>query len=230
MELTILMPCLNEEKTVGACVTAAAAWLKEAGLQGEVLVADNGSMDGSTAVAREAGARVIPVAERGYGAALRAGIQEARGRYVILGDADGSYDFSRLDGFMAHLREGNAVVMGNRFRGGIAPGAMPPLHRYLGNPTLSRIGQCLFPSPCGDLQCGLRGIHRESVLGLGLECVGMEFCTEMIVKAIARGLKVCEIPTTLARDGRDRPSHLRSWPDGWRMLRLLVRYRFLGRI
>jgi glycosyltransferase involved in cell wall biosynthesis len=222
VELTILMPCLNEAATVGTCVAKARGFLERAGIRGEVLVADNGSEDGSQALAEAGGARVVQVPERGYGAALRAGISAARGRYVIMGDADDSYDFSRLDAFVAKLRAGHPLVMGNRFQGDIRPGAMPRLHRYLGNPVLSFIGRLLFRTRVGDFHCGLRGFHREAVRSLDLRTPGMEFASELVVKAALAGWPIAEVPTTLHPDGRDRPPHLRSWRDGWRHLRFLL--------
>ena len=222
MELTILMPCLNEARTLPACISKARAFLARAAIVGEVLIADNGSTDGSQALARELGARVVDVPERGYGAALQAGIQAARGRFVIMGDSDDSYDFGRLDAFVAALRGGQQLVMGNRFAGGIAPGAMPPLHRWLGNPVLSFVGRLFFKSPVRDFHCGLRGFSRDAILGLALRSPGMEFASEMIVKATLGGLRVGEVPTTLQPDGRGRPPHLRSWRDGWRHLRFLL--------
>lgn len=222
IELTILMPCLDEVKTVGTCVAKALGFLQRAGIAGEVVVADNGSADDSRNVARAAGARVIDVQQRGYGSALRAGIEAARGRYVIMADADDSYDFSRLDGFVSELRRGAHLVMGNRFAGGIAHGAMPALHRYLGNPVLSFIGRLLFDSGVADFHCGLRGFQREAMLRLDLRSTGMEFASEMVVKSTLARLRIVEVPTTLARDGRDRAPHLRSWRDGWRHLRFLL--------
>lgn len=222
LELTILMPCLDEAETVARCVRKARGFLERAAVSGEVLVADNGSGDGSQALAEAAGARVISVSERGYGAALRAGIEAARGRYVIMGDADDSYDFSRLEAFVEKLRQGYPLVMGNRFEGGIRPGAMPPLHRYLGNPVLSFVGRLFFRAPVGDFHCGLRGFERDSVLRLDLRTSGMEFASELIVKAALAGWRIAEVPTTLDRDGRARPPHLRSWRDGWRHLRFLL--------
>jgi hypothetical protein len=222
LELTILMPCLNEAETLGTCVRKALGYLERSGVAGEVLVADNGSTDGSQEIARALGARVVPVAERGYGAALIAGIAAARGRFVIMGDSDDSYDFTALDPFVAKLREGCQLVMGNRFRGGIAPGAMPPLHRYLGNPVLSTIGRIFFRSPVRDFHCGLRGFERQAMLDLDLRAPGMEFASEMVVKATVNGLRIAEVPTTLSPDGRSRPPHLRSWRDGWRHLRFLL--------
>ena len=222
MELTILMPCLNEARTVTACVREARDYLERSGLSGEVLVADNGSTDGSQQLAREAGARVVDVPTRGYGAALLAGIDSARGRWVIMGDSDCSYDFSRLDGFVDKLRASADLVMGNRFRGGIEPGAMPVLHRYLGNPVLSFVGRLFFRTRIGDFHCGLRGFSREAIAGLGLVSPGMEFASEMVAKAALAGLRIEEVPTTLRPDGRDRPPHLRTWRDGWRHLKFLL--------
>jgi glycosyltransferase involved in cell wall biosynthesis len=222
LELTVLVPCLNEALTVAGCVAAALGFLETAGVAGEVLVADNGSTDGSQALARQAGARVIDVPRRGYGAALGAGITAARGRFVVIGDADGSYDFTNLLAFVERLRGGAQLVMGNRFQGGIAPGAMPWLHRYLGNPVLSFIGRLFFRVPIGDFHCGLRGFSREAMLGLGLVSPGMEFASEMVAKAALAGLPIEEVPTTLRPDGRDRPPHLRTWRDGWRHLRFLL--------
>jgi glycosyltransferase involved in cell wall biosynthesis len=221
-ELTILMPCLNEARTIVRCVGRAREFLERARIDGEVLVADNGSSDGSAMLARKAGARVIGVNERGYGAALRAGIEAAQGRYVIMGDADESYDFGRLEPFVEKLREGYLLVMGNRFKGGIRPGAMPALHRYLGNPILSFVGRLFFSAPVGDFHCGLRGFDRESVARLGLTTTGMEFASELVVKAALARWRIAEVPTTLYPDGRDRAPHLRSWRDGWRHLRFLL--------
>jgi hypothetical protein len=222
VELTVLMPCLNEARTVGECVKAAIGFLARAGIEGEVLVADNGSSDGSVDLARAAGARVIHVPIRGYGAALGAGIEAAQGRYVVMGDADLSYDFSRLDAFIDALRAGAALVMGNRFRGGIAPGAMPLLHRYLGNPVLSFLGRLFFRTHIGDFHCGLRGFDRDAIRQLRLVSTGMEFASEMVAKAALAKLPLREVPTTLQPDGRGRPPHLRTWRDGWRHLRFLL--------
>ena len=221
-DLTILMPCLNEAETLASCVAKARSFLIRTGIRGEVLIADNGSTDGSQQIAEEAGARVVAIAEKGYGSALLGGIRAARGRYVIMGDSDDSYDFSRLEGFVEKLHAGYQLVMGNRFLGGIAPGAMPPLHRYLGNPVLSTIGRVFFRSPCGDFHCGLRGFERTAVLALDLQAPGMEFASEMVVKATIRKLRIAEVPTTLSPDGRSRPPHLKSWRDGWRHLRFLL--------
>jgi glycosyltransferase involved in cell wall biosynthesis len=222
IEFTVLMPCLNEAETVAVCVRKAKDFLDRLGAIGEVVVADNGSTDGSQRLATEAGARVVEIRDRGYGSALIGGIAASRGRYVIMGDADGSYDFNWLDEFVAQLRAGQQLVIGNRFVGGIAPGAMPPLHRFLGNPVLSFIGRLLFRSDIGDFHCGLRGFERAAVLRLGLVSQGMEFASEMIVKASLADLRIAEVPTTLSPDGRSRSPHLRSWRDGWRHLRFLL--------
>jgi glycosyltransferase involved in cell wall biosynthesis len=223
-ELTILMPCLNEAETIETCIRKAQGYLSRSGISGEVVIADNGSTDGSQAMAEALGARVVDVPVKGYGAALGAGIAAARGRYIIMGDSDDSYDFSRLDAFVEHLRGGADLVMGNRFKGGIAPSAMPPLHRYLGNPVLSTIGRVFFRAPVGDFHCGLRGFSRQAILGLRLNTPGMEFASEMVIKATLMGLKVTEVPTTLSPDGRSRPPHLRSWRDGWLHLKLLLTF------
>ena len=224
LELTILMPCLNEAETVAPCVKKARHWLEEAGVAGEVVVADNGSTDGSQQLAADAGARVVRVETRGYGAALAAGIAGAAGRYVIMGDADDSYDFLNLSPFLEKLREGFQLVMGNRFSGGIAKGAMRPLHYYLGNPVLSFLGRLFFNSPIGDFHCGLRGFDRAALLKLDLHTTGMEFASEMVVKATLAQLRIAEVPTTLSPDGRSGRPHLRSWRDGWRHLRFLLLY------
>jgi len=222
LELTILMPCLDEEETIGLCIAKAQQTLKANAIRGEVLVADNGSTDRSREIAEQLGARVVRVERKGYGAALLGGIAAARGRFVIMGDADDSYDFANLMPFVEELRAGRDLVMGNRFRGGIAPGAMPPLHRYLGNPVLTAFGRLFFKSPSGDFHCGLRGFRREAIERLDLRTTGMEFASEMVVKATLLGLSITEVPTTLSRDGRSRAPHLRSWRDGWRHLRFLL--------
>ncbi|TCO64484.1 glycosyltransferase family 2 protein [Actinocrispum wychmicini] len=223
-ELTIVMPCLNEAETLATCIRKAQGYLERSGVDGEVLIADNGSTDGSQEIARGLGARVVDVAAKGYGNALMGGIRAARGTYVIMGDADDSYDFSSLEPFVAKLREGYDLVMGNRFKGGIEPGAMPPLHKYLGNPVLSFIGKLFFKAPVTDFHCGLRGFRREAILRIGLHTSGMEFASEIVVKSCLSGLRIAEVPTTLKKDGRSRPPHLRSWRDGWRHLRFLLIY------
>jgi len=222
LELTVVMPCLDEAETLATCIEKATRCLSDHGIDGEVLIADNGSTDGSQDIARRCGARVVDVERKGYGSALLGGIAAARGRYVIMADADDSYDFSALMPFVEKLREGYELVMGNRFRGGIAPGAMPPLHRYLGNPVLTAIGRLLFRSPCGDFHCGLRGFEKKAIDSLRLQTTGMEFASEMVVKSTLLGLRIAEVPTTLSPDGRSRPPHLRSWRDGWRHLRFLL--------
>lgn len=222
IELTVLMPCLNEEKTLGICIQKALSCMERLGVKGEVVVADNGSKDRSCEIAESMGARVIRVEEKGYGAALIGGIKEANGRYVIMGDSDDSYDFSALDGFINLLRQGEELVMGNRFKGGIEQGAMPYLHKYIGNPILSFIGRVFCNIKIGDFHCGLRGFDRKKILSLGVSCTGMEFASEMIVKAANKRLKIAEIPVVLSKDGRDRAPHLRSFRDGWRHLRFLL--------
>lgn len=224
VETTILMPCLNEAETLATCIKKAQQALEELKVNGEVVIADNGSTDGSPQIAASLGARVVHVAEKGYGSALLGGIQAARGKYIIMGDADDSYDFTNLGPFLEKLRDGYDLVMGNRFKGGIAPRAMPPLHRYLGNPVLTGIGRIFFRSPCGDFHCGLRGFNRAAIQRLDLRTRGMEFASETVVKASLHGLRITEVPTTLSVDGRNRPPHLRSWRDGWRHLRFLLLY------
>ncbi|MGA3294912.1 MAG: glycosyltransferase family 2 protein [Candidatus Acidiferrales bacterium] len=218
------MPCLNEKLTLGTCIKKALSTMERLGIRGEVIIADNGSTDGSQEIAASLGARVVPVRTKGYGSALRGGIGAARGRFVIMGDADDSYDFTALEVFVKKLREGYDLVMGNRFQGGIAPGAMPFLHRYLGNPGLSWLGRVFFGCPVWDFQCGLRGFNKASIDKLDLHTTGMEFSTEMVVKATLHKLRIAEVPTTLSPDGRDRPPHLRTWRDGWRYLRFLLLY------
>ena len=223
-ELTILMPCLNEAETLETCIVKAQGFLERYGVDGEVLIADNGSTDGSQDIARRLGARVVDVPVKGYGAALGTGIAAAKGKYVIMGDSDDSYDFSRLDPFLDELRAGADLVMGNRFLGGIERNAMPPLHRYLGNPVLSTIGRVLYRTPVGDFHCGLRGFNRDAILGLHLNTPGMEFASEMVIRATLFDLDIREVPTTLKPDGRSRPPHLRSWRDGWLHLKLLLTF------
>jgi glycosyltransferase involved in cell wall biosynthesis len=218
------MPCLNEAATVGDCVRQAREALARYGIDGEVVVADNGSTDGSRELAAAAGARVVPVPLRGYGSALLTGIASARGEYVVMGDADGSYDFMAIDPFLAKLRDGYDLVMGNRFKGGVAAHAMPFLHRWLGNPVLSFLGRLFFSSEVGDFHSGLRGFRRSPILALDLRTTGMEFASEMVVKASVQGLRIAEVPVTLGPDKRGRPPHLRTWRDGWRHLRFLLLY------
>ena len=218
------MPCLNEAETLAVCIEKAQRSLALDGIVGEIVIADNGSVDGSQQIATNLGARVVQVQEKGYGSALMGGIAAARGKYVIMGDADDSYDFSDLSPFVQQLRAGSDLVVGNRFRGGIKPGAMPPLHRYLGNPVLTTIGRLFFQSPCGDFHCGLRGFRKAAISKLDLRTTGMEFASEMVVKASLNNLRIAEVPTTLSPDGRSRPPHLRTWRDGWRHLRFLLLY------
>jgi glycosyltransferase involved in cell wall biosynthesis len=230
IELTVVMPCLNEAETLAICVDKALAALAENHIAGEVVVADNGSTDGSQNIAIEHGARVVPVPLRGYGAALNAGIQAARGKYILMADADDSYEFAHIPRFLAELRDrpdgsaGSDLVMGNRFRGGIGPKAMPPLHRYLGNPVLSFLGRTLFHAPIGDFHCGIRAFSKDAYERLQLRTTGMEFASEMVVKSSLLGQKMTEVPTTLKKDGRSRPPHLKTWRDGWRHLRFLLMY------
>jgi glycosyltransferase involved in cell wall biosynthesis len=222
LTVTILMPCLNEAETLAFCVRQAVTALRDNNVAGEVVVADNGSTDGSQKIAADEGARVVNVPTRGYGAALIAGIEAARGKYVLMADADASYHFEHLPRFLPKLDEGYDLVMGNRFSGSIEPGAMPPLHRYLGNPVLSSIGRIFFRIPVRDFHCGLRAFRRDPILALNLRTTGMEFASEMVVKSSLAGLRMTEVPTTLSPDGRSRPPHLRSWRDGWRHLRFLL--------
>ena len=224
VELTILMPCLNEAETLATCIRKAQSFLSHSGVQGEVLIADNGSNDGSQAIAQAEGARVVPIPQRGYGAALIGGIAAANGRFVIMGDADDSYDFSSLDGILSKLRDGNDLVMGNRFKGGIAKGAMPFLHKYLGNPVLSFLGHLFYRIPIGDFHCGIRGFSKQAMQKLRLSTPGMEFASEMVVKSGLHKLRIAEVPVTLSPDGRSRPPHLRTWRDGWRHLKFLLLY------
>ena len=227
MDITILMPCLNEAETIEACVREALEALNASGLDGEVLVADNGSTDGSQSLAESAGARVVHIPAKGYGNALSGGIREAHGKWILMGDADGSYDFSQLPRFLDKLRQGADLVMGCRLPSGggrILPGAMPWKHRWIGNPVLSAIGKLFFRAPVHDFHCGLRAFRKEAVQKLGLCTTGMEFASEMVVKASLFGLKIAEVPITLRPDGRSRPPHLRSWRDGWRHLRFMLLY------
>lgn len=218
------MPCLNEAETLKTCISKAKDFLQKSDVNGEIIIADNGSTDGSQEIAQKTGVRLVHVSERGYGSALNGGIEAALGEFIIMGDADDSYNFSDLSGFVEALEEGYDLVMGNRFKGGIRSGAMPFLHRYLGNPILSWLARLFFKSNIGDFHCGLRGFRKDAILALNLQTTGMEFASEMIVKATLRGLKIKEVPTILYPDGRTRPPHLRTWSDGWRHLRFLLLY------
>jgi len=224
IELSVVMPCLNEAETIGICIQKAMHWMQSNGVIGEVVIGDNGSTDGSQELATNLGARVVAVPRKGYGSALMGAIEAAKGKYVIMGDSDDSYDFSNLGLFVQELRAGKDLVMGNRFKGGIAPGAMPFLHKYLGNPVLSFIGRLFFNCPVRDFHCGLRGFRQDIVSLLDLKTTGMEFASEMVVKATLFKLNIVEVPTTLKKDGRSRPPHLRTWRDGWRHLRFLLIY------
>ncbi len=222
IELSIVMPCLNEAETLAVCIQKAQRFLDLAGVDGEIVIGDNGSTDGSQEIARKLGARVIPIPIRGYGAALYGAISASFGRYCIMGDSDDSYDFEHLDGFLEKLREGYDLVMGNRFRGGIAPGAMPWKNRYIGNPVLSMIGRVLSGVHVGDFHCGLRGFSMRAFERMDQHTTGMEFASEMVIKARLMGLRITEVPTTLSPDGRSRPPHLRPFRDGWRHLRFML--------
>lgn len=224
VELSIIMPCLNEAQTLATCIQKAQRFLQCSGVNGEIVVGDNGSTDGSQEIARSLGARVVDVPIRGYGAALCGAATAARGRYCIMGDSDDSYDFASLGGFVQKLREGSDLVMGNRFKGGISKGAMPWKHRYIGTPALSAIGRSFFHASVGDFNCGLRGFSKAAFERMDLRTTGMEFASEMVVKASLLRMQISEVPTTLSPDGRDRPPHLRSWRDGWRHLRFLLMY------
>jgi len=221
-ELTILMPCLNESETLEICIRKAQEFLAANGVRGEIVVSDNGSSDGSQEIAERCGARVVDVPERGYGAALIYGSSAARGRFIIMGDSDDSYDFSDLMPFVEKLRAGFELVMGNRLKGGIKPGAMPWKNRWIGTPALSAIGRIFFQSPVGDFNCGLRGFSADAFRKMKLRTTGMEFASEMIVKATLLKLRIAEVPTTLSPDGRNRAPHLRPWRDGWRHLRFML--------
>jgi glycosyltransferase involved in cell wall biosynthesis len=228
--VSVVMPCLNEERTVSRCVQAALFGIANLGIPGEVVVSDNGSTDNSVSIAAAAGARVVHCRQRGYGYAVRYGVQHTLGRWIIMGDADESYDFNCLLPFVERLKSGADVVIGNRFRGGISPGAMPWKNRYIGNPILTRILNALFHTSVGDSQCGLRAFSREAFELMGLETGGMDLASEMLVKASFCQLSVTEVPVTLDRDGRGRPPHLAPWFDGLRILSLLVRSRFAPRL
>jgi glycosyltransferase involved in cell wall biosynthesis len=224
IELTIVMPCLNEAETLKICIDKAMKYLNDNNISGEVVIGDNGSTDGSQDIARSCGARIVDIPRKGYGSALMGAIQAAKGKYVIMGDSDDSYDFSNLNAYLEKLRDGYDLVMGNRFKGGIAKGAMPFLHYYLGNPVLSFIGKLFFGGGVNDFHCGLRGFRQDIITVLNLQTTGMEFASEMVVKAQINKLKIIEVPTTLSVDGRSRPPHLRTWRDGWRHLRFLLLY------
>jgi len=221
-ELSVVMPCLDEAETLGGCIEKVQNVFRDHRIDGEIIVADNGSTDGSSAIARRMGARLISIKEKGYGNALRHGIELSRGRYVITGDADASHDLSQIPLFLAKLREGYDLVIGNRFKGTIQAGAMPPLHRYLGTPVLTQLGKLLFRSPCGDQQCGFRGFSRAAFSRMNLRSTGMEFASEVVMKASCLRLRITEVPTTQFPAGRRRPPHLRTWRDGWRHLRLML--------
>ena len=224
IELSIVLPCLNEERTVGVCVSKAVNFLKQYGVSGEVILADNGSTDGSVEIASKAGAVITHVEQKGYGMALRGGFESARGKYIIMADSDDSYDLENLMPFVEKLREGYDLVMGNRFKGGIKKGAMPWHHRYIGNPVLSFLGKLFFKTPANDFHCGLRGFTKDAIEKMNLQTTGMELASEIVIKSSIMGMKTCEVPTTLSPDGRDRPPHLRSFRDGWRHLRFLLIY------
>lgn len=222
--VSAVMPCLNEERTLAACIRKAQQSFRELGITGEVVVADNGSTDRSVEIAEALGARIIHESRKGYGAALMAGIEGARGRIIVMADSDESYDWLAIGDFVTKIQEGYDLVMGNRFKGGIAPGAMPPLHRYLGNPVLSTLTRLLYRIPIGDFHCGMRAFTKTAYTRMKLRTPGMEFATEMVVYAAQAGLRICEIPAKLFPDKRDRPPHLRSFRDGWRHLRFVVTY------
>lgn len=224
LELSVVMPCLDEAETLEVCIAKAQRALSELNIAGEIIVADNGSTDGSLAIASRMGARVVSVEAKGYGSALMGGITAARGDFIIMGDADDSYDFGDLSPFVEKLRAGYDLVMGNRFKGSIAPGAMPALHRYLGNPVLTAIGRLFFHSTAGDFHCGLRGFRKAAVMKMDLRTTGMEFASEMVVKGTLHKMRITEVPVTLSPDGRSRRPHLRRWRDGWRHLRFLLLY------
>lgn len=224
MELSIVMPCLNEAETVGDCVRKAKSFLEKNNINGEVVVADNGSDDGSKEIALKEGARIVDVPEKGYGAALIGGISEAKGKFVIMGDSDDSHDLENLDPFIEKLREGYEMIIGNRFKGGIQPGAMSFMKKYVGNPLLSGIGRVFFNSKIKDFHCGLRGFTKEAFENLDLRAAGMEFASEMVVKSTLFNLKMTEVPTKMMPSGRSRPPHLRTFTDGWRHLRFLLLY------
>jgi glycosyltransferase involved in cell wall biosynthesis len=222
VDVSVVMPCLNEAETLAACIQMAQLAIEDGRLNAEIIVADNGSSDGSQVVARELGARVVPVARKGYGSALIGGINAAKGSFVVMGDADASYDFGAIGPLIDKLREGYDLVVGNRFLGGIEPGAMPWLHRWVGNPVLSLISRLFFHTPVGDMHCGLRALRKDAYDSMGLRATGMEFASEMVIKASLKGMRIAEVPVTLRPDGRSRPPHLRTWRDGWRHLRFML--------
>jgi len=222
VELSVVMPCLNEAETLQRCIEKVQRVLCEHRISGEIIVADNGSTDGSSGIAARMGARVVRVKEKGYGNALRGGTASARGKFVITVDSDNSHDLAEIPAFLSKLRSGYDLVIGNRFTGGIQPGAMPRLHRYFGSPVLTRVGQLFFRSPCGDQQCGFRGFSRVAFSKMRLRATGMEFASEMVLKAASLRLRIAEVPTIHFRSGRQRPPHLRPWRDGWRHLRLML--------
>jgi len=222
--VTAVMPCLNEERTLGVCIEKAQACMRSLGIDGEIVVADNGSTDRSVEIAQRLGARVVHESTKGYGAALMKGIEAARGDIIVMADADDSYDWQDMGAFIAKIEAGFDLVMGNRFKGGIAPGAMPPLHRYLGNPVLSTLARIVHRAPVGDFHCGMRAFTRRAYERMKLRTPGMEFATEMVVNAVRTGLRIAEVPTKLRPDGRNRPAHLRSFRDGWRHLRFIFTY------
>ena len=224
VELSIVMPCLNEAETLATCISKAQQFLDLNNINGEIIIADNGSVDESLTIAKKHKVNIIHINDKGYGNALKAGINATKGTYVIMGDADDSYDFSKLDSFLEKLRSGFDLVLGNRFKGGIEKDAMPFLHKYLGNPLLSFIGRLFFKIKIGDFHCGLRGFSKEAYQKMNLKTTGMEFASEMIVKSKLKNLKITEVPTTLSKDGRSRPPHLKTWSDGWRHLRFLMLY------
>jgi len=221
-EVSVILPCLNESETLAGCISEVRSFFDRSGIQGEIIIGDNGSTDGSQQIAEKQGARVVHVPKRGYGAALMGGFRAARGKYLIMGDSDGSYDLEHLEPFVEKMREGYGVVMGNRFKGKIYPRAMPFKNRYLGNPILTGIGRTLFRAPCGDFHCGLRGISKNALDNLDLQTTGMEFASEMVIKATLNNLPIAEVPTNLRPDGRSRRPHLRPWRDGWRHLRFML--------
>lgn len=224
IELSVVMPCLNEAETLEICIKKALTFFERENINGEVVISDNGSTDGSQDIALKCGAKLVYAKEKGYGAALQEGIKNAKGTYVIMGDADDSYDFSKLMPFIDELRKGCDLVMGNRFKGGVKKGAMPFLHKYLGNPVLSFIGRLFFQIKIKDFHCGLRGFRMDAYEKMNLHTTGMEFASEMVVKSALHNMKIVEVPTTLFPDGRTRPPHLRTWRDGWRHLRFLLMF------